>query len=183
MACMMCGPLCSVRIPRYSQSTFLIRAVWSLVIFIFNLCMCKCKLTFCVSRQFSFMVDIDTCLLFEHVFCESLPSVLWRCWLGGRKGIRPLKILQWWGAGMVICRERDADLHMAQLMPLKLTVSCCSTIQIGFVFLVLAHPGSSRKKAIKRCVCVLWVLLRCFHDVPVLICLRLHTRNAHRWQC
>ena len=47
----------------------------------------------------------------------SLPSVLWRCWLGGRKGIRPVKI-EWWGVGVVICLERGADLHMAQLMPL-----------------------------------------------------------------
>jgi len=33
---------------------------------------------------------------------------------------------------MVICQERGADLHMAQLMPLPLTVSCVSIIQIGF---------------------------------------------------
>ena len=44
---------------------------------------------------------------------------------------------------------------MAQLMPLTLTVSCFSKIQIGFTFLVLAHPGSPGKRAIKRvCVCV-----------------------------
>jgi len=43
---------------------------------------------------------------------------------------------------MVICLERDADLHMAQLMPLPLIVSCFSKIQIGFTFLVPAHPGS-----------------------------------------
>ena len=47
---------------------------------------------------------------------------------------------------MVICLERDADLHMAQLMPLPLTVSCFSTIQIGFTFLVPAHLGSPRTK-------------------------------------
>ena len=59
-----------------------------------------------------------------------------------------------WGAGMVICLERGADLHMAQLMPLPLTVSCFSKIQIGFTFLVLAHPGSPGKRAVKRvCVC------------------------------
>ena len=40
---------------------------------------------------------------------------------------------------MVICPERCADLHMAQLMPLTLTVSCFSKIRIGFTFLVLAH--------------------------------------------
>ena len=42
---------------------------------------------------------------------------------------------------MVICLERGADLHMAQIMPLPLTVSCFSKIQIGFTFLVLAHAG------------------------------------------
>jgi len=58
---------------------------------------------------------------------------------------------------VVICLERDADLHMAQLMPLPLTVSCFSKIQIGFTFLVPAHPGSSGKRAVKRvCVCVLF---------------------------
>ena len=55
---------------------------------------------------------------------------------------------------MIICLERDADLHMAQLMPLQLTVSCFSKIQIGFTFLVPAHPGSPGKRAVKRvCVC------------------------------
>jgi len=85
-------------------------------------------------------------------FC---PSVLWRCWLGGRKGIRPVK--NWvWGAGMVICYlEWGADLHLAQVMPLPLTVSSFSKIQIGFTFLVLAHPGSPRQRAVKRvCVCI-----------------------------
>ena len=71
---------------------------------------------------------------------------------------------------MVICLERSADLHMAQLMPLPLTVSCFSKIQIGFTFLVPAHPGSPGKKAVKRvCVCVvprnfIIVLLTCHYD-------------------
>jgi len=48
-----------------------------------------------------------------------LPSVLWRCWLGGRKGIQPVKNLAWWGTDIVICLERGAnDLHMVHLMPL-----------------------------------------------------------------
>jgi len=46
------------------------------------------------------------------------------------------------GAGMVICLERVADLHMSQLMPLPLTVSCFSKIHIGFTFLVPASPGN-----------------------------------------
>jgi len=61
--------------------------------------------------------------------------------------------LEWWGAGMVICLERGGDLHMAQLMPLPLTVSFFSEIQLGFTFLVPAHPGSRGKRAVKR-VCV-----------------------------
>jgi len=55
---------------------------------------------------------------------------------------------------MVICLELGADLHMAQLMPLPLTVSCFSKIQIGFTCLVPAHPGSPGERAIKHvCVC------------------------------
>jgi len=61
---------------------------------------------------------------------------------------------EWWGAGVVICLERGTDLHMAQqLMPLPLTVSCFSKIQIGYTFLVLAHLGSPGQRAVKW-VCV-----------------------------
>ena len=55
-----------------------------------------------------------------------------------------------WYAGMVICLERGADWHMAQLMPQPLTVSCFSKIQIGFTFPVPAHSGSLGQRAIKR---------------------------------
>jgi len=54
---------------------------------------------------------------------------------------------------LVICLEQGADLHMAQLMPLPLTVSCFSKIPIGFTFLVPAHLGSFGQRAVKR-VCV-----------------------------
>jgi len=61
---------------------------------------------------------------------------------------------------VIICLERGADLHMAQLMPLPLTVSYFSKIQICFTFLVTVHPGSPRQKAIKRvCVCDLSTIL------------------------
>ena len=66
---------------------------------------------------------------------------------------------------MVICLERGADLHMAQLMPLLLTVSCFSKIQIRFTFLVLARPGGPGQRAVKRvcgvCVCVCVCVLPC----------------------
>jgi len=70
--------------------------------------------------------------------------------LVGRQEGHPACKNEWWGAGMIICLERGADLHTAQLMPLPLTVSCSSKIQIGFTFQVLAHPGSPGKRAVKR---------------------------------
>ena len=82
-----------------------------------------------------------------------LPSVLWRCWLGGRKGIRPVKN---WVVGCWHGYLSAARCRLIQLMPLPLTVSCFSKIQIGFTFLVPAHPGSPGQRAVKR-VCV-WVL-------------------------
>jgi len=45
-------------------------------------------------------------------------------------------------------------LHMAQLMPLPLTVSCFSKIQTGFTFLVPAHPVVADKGPLNVCVCV-----------------------------
>jgi len=81
-----------------------------------------------------------------------LASVLWRCWLGGRKGIQPVKT-DWWGAGVVVCLEPGADLHMAQLVTLPLTVSCFRKIQIGFAFLVLADLGSPGKGLLNGCCC------------------------------
>ena len=63
---------------------------------------------------------------------------------------------EWWGAGVVICLQRGVDLHMAQLMPLPLNVSCFSKIQIGFTFLAPAHTGSQEKGRLTGvCMCVL----------------------------
>jgi len=73
---------------------------------------------------------------------------------------------------MVICLEQGADLHMAQLMPLPLAVSCFSKIQIGFTFLLPAHPGSPGQRAVKRvcvCVCVLYNTERAVKRVCVCV--------------
>ena len=61
-------------------------------------------------------------------------------WAAGRAS--GLQKTEWWGAGVLVCLVRGADLHMAQRIPLPLTVSCSSKIQIRFTFLVPAHPGS-----------------------------------------
>ena len=88
----------------------------------------------------------------------NVPSVLWCCWLGGRKGIQPVKNIdmEWWGAGMVICLERGAnDLHMVQLMPLPPHHLLLQQNPEWFILLVPAYPGCPGKKAVKRlCVCV-----------------------------
>jgi len=86
---------------------------------------------------------------FLLLYTSELPSVLWRCWLGGRKGIRPVKKLSG-GVLAWLCLGRYAGLHMVQLMPLLPTVSCFSKIQIGFTFLVPAHLGSPGQRAVKR---------------------------------
>ena len=62
--------------------------------------------------------------------------------LVGRQEERPACKKQ---SGVVFCLERGADLHMAQLMPLPLTVSCFSKIQIGLTFLVPGSPGKKRR--------------------------------------
>ena len=77
-----------------------------------------------------------------------MPSVLWCCWLGGRKLRHPTcKKLEWWDDGMIICLKWGADLYMAQLMPLPFIVSCFSKIQIGSTFLVPVYLGSPGKRA------------------------------------
>jgi len=73
---------------------------------------------------------------------EAFPLNALTLLVGSQEGHPARKKTEWWVAGMVICLERGADLHMAQLMPLLLTVSCFSRIQIGFTVLVPAHLGS-----------------------------------------
>ena len=101
---------------------------------------------------FLFVIFI-LCNICLQCFCS-----LWRCRFGSRKGIRPVKnwVVRCWRG----CLEWGADLHMAQVMPLPLTVSCSSKIQIGFTFLVPAHLDSPGQRAIKQvCVCVVIFIL------------------------
>jgi len=55
--------------------------------------------------------------------------------------------------------ERGADLHMFQLMPLPLTVSCFIKIQTGFTFVVPVYLGSPGKRPLNGCVCALTLLV------------------------
>jgi len=63
---------------------------------------------------------------------------------------------EWWGAGMVICLERGADLHTAQLMPLSLA-SVKSTLVVPFWYRLTRVVG----RAVERvCVCMAGVSLQ-----------------------
>ena len=94
-------------------------------------------------------------LIFSLLCCRVAFSAL-TLLVGRQEGHPACKKTEWWGTGVVICLERGADLHLAQLMPLPLTVSCSSKIQIGFTFMVPADPGSPGKRVVKHvCVCVL----------------------------
>jgi len=84
-----------------------------------------------------------------------MPLVLWHCWLGSRKAIQPVK--NWVvSAGVVICLERGADLHTAELMPLPLTVSCFgkkSRLDLPFWYQLTRVVMD--KGPLNGCVCVL----------------------------
>jgi len=103
----------------------------------------------CCIRNFRHLTYLLSYLLLANQAFSALTLLV-----GRQEGHPACKKIEWWGAGVVICLERDADLHMAQLMLLPLTVSCFIKIQIGFTFLVPAHQGSPGKRAVKR-VCVL----------------------------
>ena len=112
----------------------------------------------CIQKQCSLCTFLSislfySCYLWCRInlpFCFSALTLL-VVWQEGHPACRKLS----GGALVWFCLEQCADLHMAQLMPLPLTVSCFSKIQIGFTFLVPAHLGSPRQRAVKLvCVCV-----------------------------
>ena len=74
-------------------------------------------------------------ITYLSLYVAYLPSVLWRCWLGSRKGIRPVKnwVVGCWHG----CLGWGADLHIAQQIPLPLTISCSSKSRLVLTFLVL----------------------------------------------
>jgi len=156
-------------------------------------CQCYCDVSFdsrgvpgrcyvclrtCSSRLCHHMVSAILLLLFALLKCAFsaltlsvcftyLPPVLSRCWLGGRKGIRPVQnwVVGCWHGYLsgVRCRLAygPADATATHF-------SCYSKIQIGFTFLVLVHRGSPGQRAVKLvcvcvCVCLLYLLIFATH--------------------
>ena len=85
--------------------------------------------------------------------------------VGRQEGHPACKKLEWWGPGKVICLERDAHLHMAQLMPLPLTVSCFSKIQTGLPFWYRLTRVVPKKGPLNGCVCVKGIAVGYRHRV------------------
>jgi len=110
---------------------------------------------------FEFLSTLFTCSLICCFGFIIMPSVLLRCWLGGRKDIRPVKT-EWWDAGEVIYLGEGADLHMAELMPLPLTVSCCSKSRLVLPFwcqLTRVVPDKIKEGRKMLCVCVCFIII------------------------
>ena len=122
-------------------------------------CRFICWFQHCINCLLAYWTSLLTYFflyLFASVLVYFWPSVLWRCWLGSRKGIRPVKT-EWWGDGVVICLDRGANLHTTQLMPLPLTVS---RLVLSFWYrLTWVVP----KKGHLTCVCYLF-----FDNRPIL---------------
>jgi len=75
-----------------------------------GIAVCSETLPHCSSQEPQVQASPNFCCILP------MPSVLWRCWLGVTKSIRPVKT-EWWGAGVPICLEQGADcLHMVQVM-------------------------------------------------------------------
>ena len=127
---------------------------------------CVCNLeTFVIAQMLSVSGEDVICslemlldFLCDAVYVRAFSALM--LLVGRQEGHSACKKTEWWGAGVVICLERGANLHMAQPMPLPLTVSCFSKIQIGFTFLLPTDLGSPGKRAVKR-VCVLLLLSVC----------------------
>ena len=112
---------------------------------------------------FYFLLEIFLLILSAYFCLQCFDAVGWAA--GRASGLWKTEL---WCAGVIICLQRGAGLHMTQLVPLPLTVSCFSKIQIGFTFLVLTYSGSPGQRAAKR-VCY-WFKTRYRPDGIAVIC-------------
>ena len=113
--------------------------------------------------------------------------MLWCCWLGGRKGIRPVKETEWLGGGMVICLERGAELHIAQLMPLPLTLFASVKSRLVLPLWYRLTRVVTDKGPLNGCVCVCVYLgynmaaKTSWHRYGTKLCHRRRMYNVGHW--
>ena len=89
------------------------------------------------------------CCVFLHIRQLNFSWVLWHCWLGIRKSIRPVKTNKSWSAGMVISLEQVQNICLwSSWGHCHPVISCIVKIQIGLTFLVPAYPSCPGKEAV-----------------------------------
>ena len=124
-------------------------------------------------------LKLSKIIFFYVLHCDI--KCFWCCWLGGRKGVQPVET-EWCGTGVVICLERGADLHMAQLMPLPLA-SVKSRLVLPFWYrLTWVVPD---KGPLNVCLNCFKTMLKFVHNcgtVKVVFCSRMSLiRLLSRW--
>ena len=102
--------------------------------------------------------------------------------VGQQEGHPACKKTEWWGAGMVICLEWCADVHMAQLMPLPFTAVKSRLFLPFWYLLTWVVP---EKGPLNGCVCcyktviVLYAAMQSFSSLSVLMSFVVF----HYWTC
>jgi len=104
------------------------------------------------STVYSFMMKLGMVLIGYTWFSLIVTMLCCCCWLGGRKGIWPVKT-EWWGANVIICLGRGADLRMAHLMPLPLTISCSSKSRLVLPLWYRLTQVFPDKRPLNGCCC------------------------------
>ena len=94
--------------------------------------------------------NITACNIWANEQWALMPTVLWRCWLGGRKGIRPVKTEWWVLAWLSIWSEVQTCICWCHCH------SCFSKIQIGLPFWYRLTRVVLDKGQLNRCVCNIW---------------------------
>jgi len=115
-----------------------------MVLFLLSLCNPVSMLP-CFNKWFNFFESLKF-----HVVCIQCFDAVG--WAAGRAGTRPVKNEWWWGACMVICLEWDADLHMAQLMPLPLLSLASVKFRLILSFWYQLTRALPDKEPLNRCV-------------------------------
>jgi len=130
-------------------------------------CFIYCRVDYC---NILHITSCSLCVLVFYWCFYCVPSVLWHCWLGGRKGIRPVKnwVVRCWHGYLSGVRCR---LACAQLMPLPHSVSCSSKIQIDLPFWYRLTWVVPDNVPLNGCVCVCLLHNRSFLQIWTCVCL------------
>ena len=84
---------------------------------------------------------------------KSVPSVLWHCWLGGRKGIRPVKNMGGWWRWALVSPD---GVVPSRMVGVSVSVNLPCTIKSTSSLLAPAHMGDPGKRAAKWLWCGVW---------------------------